>query len=98
MLSRVFGSPLCATVIVAILAAMVMGIRPIQPVEAADPPKTETLAAGFKSDVRPLLNRYCQQCHNEKRAEAEIDLNLFASLADVRKSPRIWQKVSKMLE
>src|SRR6478736_1840 len=95
---RMIGIRLVVVAIIFSLAAFVIGVRPTQPVEAADPPKTESLAADFKSDVRPLLNRYCHQCHNEKRAEAEIDLDLFASLTDVRKAPRIWQKVSKMLE
>ncbi len=42
--------------------------------------------------------RYCQSCHSGKHPEAEIDLKHFATLDDVRKSPRVWQKVLEMLD
>ncbi|HZZ80862.1 MAG TPA: DUF1592 domain-containing protein, partial [Gemmataceae bacterium] len=68
-----------------------------EPVQAQEP-KWDTLASAYKSDVQPLLVQYCQRCHSGKHPEADIDLKHFASLAEVRKAPRVWQKVLEMLE
>ncbi len=52
----------------------------------------------YPSDIQPLLRRFCHECHSEKLAEAEIDLTTFTTLADVRKHPKVWQKVGEMLD
>lgn len=52
----------------------------------------------YLKEVRPLFLRYCQSCHSGKQPEAEIDLKKFATLDDVRKAPRLWQKVLEMLD
>jgi hypothetical protein len=61
-------------------------------------PSAETVEASYTKEIRPLLQRHCSACHSEKRAEAEIDLDQFATYADVRRSPRTWQKVLEMLD
>jgi hypothetical protein len=68
-----------------------------EPVQAQEP-KWDTIAAAYKTDAQPLLVQYCQRCHSGKHPEAEIDLKHFATLDDVRKSPRVWQKVLEMLD
>jgi hypothetical protein len=67
------------------------------PVQAQEP-KWDMLASAYKSDVQPLLAQYCQRCHSGKNPEADIDLEQFASLQEVRKAPRVWQKVLEMLD
>ena len=64
----------------------------------AQEPAWDALGATYKSEIRPLLKQYCQRCHSGKQPEAEIDLEHFAALDAVRKSPRIWQKVLEMLD
>jgi hypothetical protein len=75
-----------------------IAFRPIhQPVQAQEPAWT-SIGVEYKKDIQPLLAKYCQRCHSGKQPEAEIDLTHFKSLEDVRKSPRVWQKVHEMLD
>lgn len=64
----------------------------------ADEPDANALEKAYAAEVRPLVIRYCRNCHSEKQAEAEIDLVSFATFAYVRKHPKTWQKVREMLE
>lgn len=66
--------------------------------EPAAPPDFQRLEQPFTGDVRALLTRYCDECHSGKRTEADVDLATFTSLADVRKQPKVWQKVAEMLD
>jgi hypothetical protein len=59
----------------------------------------EPLAAQYGEEVRPLLKRHCWRCHStSKRQEGDVDLERFATFAEVRGSPRTWQKVLEMLD
>ncbi len=51
----------------------------------------------YQSAIKPLLERYCQDCHSGKSAEAEVDLAAFQKSADVRKDLKTWLKVRRML-
>lgn len=51
----------------------------------------------FPTNVKPFIKTYCAECHHKDQAEADIDLTLFASLADVQKQPLVWEKVCEML-
>src|SRR5436190_6848267 len=65
---------------------------------AADEPELKSLETNFGSEVRPLLAGFCLKCHSGDRIEADIDLGLIKTWADVRKHPETWQKVAAMLE
>jgi hypothetical protein len=52
----------------------------------------------FATTVRPLVVKYCADCHTGKTAEADLDLSTFVTLADVKKAPRVWQKVGEMID
>ncbi len=52
----------------------------------------------FQTVVRPLLNRYCFECHSGEQPEAEIDLSVFATIADLRNQTKNWLKVREMLD
>ncbi len=56
------------------------------------------LADGYATKIRPLVVRYCQDCHAGDTTEADVDLGAFASLVEIRKHPQIWQKVGEMLD
>ena len=56
------------------------------------------LEKNYDETAAPLLHKYCHACHSEKLAEADVDLEAFKTLADVRKHPQIWVKVREMLE
>ena len=55
-------------------------------------------AATYVNDIRPIVSRHCEKCHSQELSEAEIDLTAFPSLAEIRKKPETWQKVSEILE
>lgn len=61
-------------------------------------PDAGRLEKAFRPDIHPLLVRYCHECHSEDRTEADVDLVPFGSWTDVRKHPRVWEKVGTMLE
>src|SRR5262245_7473743 len=65
---------------------------------AAAPQAQDRLAADYTNDVRPLLTKYCHRCHSDKLTEAEINLAKYATLNEVRRGTRTWQKVAEMLD
>jgi hypothetical protein len=65
---------------------------------AEDGPTFEDLARQFESDVGGLITTYCHDCHSGDEPEAEIDLESFHNLADVRQRLDVWLKVREMLE
>jgi hypothetical protein len=65
---------------------------------AADVSEFDGFEKTYVSDIRPLIIRDCQKCHSAKVMEAEIDLSIFNSMADIRRHPETWQKVGEMLD
>ncbi len=66
--------------------------------EAADQTVDERIANTFESDVRPILEQFCFECHAQDPTEADIDLAAFATAADVKQNVKVWLKVRGMLE
>lgn len=64
----------------------------------AQAPSFETLAPRYETQVRPLIERLCRECHSAEKQEGELDLTSFKTLADVRKGAKAWQKVLEMLD
>ncbi|HEV7280767.1 MAG TPA: DUF1592 domain-containing protein [Pirellulaceae bacterium] len=56
------------------------------------------LAEGYDGSIRPLLARYCLDCHDAASKEGELDLERYASLAELRSDPAPWQLVAQLLE
>lgn len=52
----------------------------------------------YVTEIRPIVVRVCQNCHSEKVMEAEIDLSIYSSMADIRKHTDVWQKVAEMVD
>ncbi|MGH7137978.1 MAG: DUF1587 domain-containing protein, partial [Pirellulales bacterium] len=65
---------------------------------AAEPESFDALADQYAQVTRPILTGYCTDCHSTADKEGELDLERFGSLADVRRAPRVWQKVAEMLD
>ena len=59
--------------------------------QAADPAKA------YRAEIRPLFDEFCFDCHSGEDAEAEIDLDSFRSVADIRRNTKVWLKVDEML-
>ena len=54
--------------------------------------------AEFAGDIRPLLERYCHDCHGNKRAKAEVNLEALGQAPDFFRDGRAWEKVRHMLQ
>lgn len=78
----------------AVAALACVGFMPV----GAQAPNWAALGDAYAKDVRPLVLKYCQRCHGSERQEADVNLEAFARLADVRKDARAWQKVLEMLD
>ena len=65
---------------------------------AQDPAALARLEQAYRPEVRPLLETYCFKCHCEGDAEGEVDLEAFATMEDIRRSPKVWLKVREMLD
>ena len=79
---------------IVILGLILLGVGSTQhPAPAADP-------AGdvYTKSVRPLVAKYCFECHQGNTAEADLDLSRFATHADVKKATKTWQKVGEMVD
>ncbi|MFO0941728.1 MAG: DUF1592 domain-containing protein [Pirellulales bacterium] len=48
----------------------------------------------FESQVVPLLQKYCAECHGKDLAEAEIDYSVFPNLSTARKDNGVWQRAA----
>lgn len=69
------------------------------PVARADArPDLEQAAAEYASTVKPLLSKYCLDCHATEVSEGDLDLERFANLGDVRKQIGVWLKVAEKLD
>jgi hypothetical protein len=55
------------------------------------------LDESYTSDVWPIIERYCHDCHSGESAEAALNLAAFSTHADAAKSPERWQKVAEMV-
>ncbi|MEY4132996.1 MAG: hypothetical protein RL592_1054, partial [Verrucomicrobiota bacterium] len=54
--------------------------------------------AGLRADdyadqVLPILKDSCLNCHSTKKQKGDVDLERFATLADIRRAPRVWESV-----
>ena len=61
--------------------------------DAADAIESDYVAA-----VRPLLERYCFECHARDVTEADIDLAAFKNVADIRPQVKPWLRVYEMID
>jgi len=64
---------------------------------AQDGRTSKQLDKAYQPTIRPLLARYCQECHEGDDAEAEVDLASFTDVARVRTDIRTWLRVREML-
>ena len=51
----------------------------------------------YSEEIRPLLKKYCYDCHAGETTEAEIDFDIFKISDDLRKQPKVWLKTRHIL-
>lgn len=79
----------CQSVLLVALGAMVLFVRPSEPVAAQ--PKAEP---AFKSDGVAFLKKHCLSCHSGEKPKADLRLDAFADDASVLKDRKTWQRVT----
>ncbi|HEV7223181.1 MAG TPA: DUF1587 domain-containing protein, partial [Pirellulales bacterium] len=81
------------------LGALVFGLRVAVDsfAQAAEIPIAQS-EASFAAEIRPLVARYCLDCHSEKEQKGELDLERFASVDRVRKDLKPWALLIEQLE
>ena len=47
----------------------------------------------FPNQIKPLLSRYCYNCHGEKKQKGDLSLQAFQDEAAVLANRKIWEKV-----
>ncbi len=52
----------------------------------------------YAEQIRPLLQKYCTSCHSSEKHKGGLNLDRFASIADIRKDAKSWQATLEMLE
>ena len=57
-----------------------------------------SLAQRYEASVRQVMERYCTDCHATDDPQGELDLERFATLAEVRRSPQSWLRVVELLD
>jgi hypothetical protein len=61
-------------------------------------PATADLSSAFSSQVRPLVQRYCIDCHSAKKHKGKVNLERFALVTDVAGDLETWHNVVEMLQ
>ena len=51
----------------------------------------------FHESVRPILKDHCNTCHSTEKQKGDLDLERFASVAEIKKQPAIWERVLEQL-
>src|SRR5579871_4407163 len=84
----------------AVLGVMMLaaGLLRQPPRTEAKEPDSATLAKQYSDEVRPLLQKYCLDCHSTKARKGSLDLERFATAAEVRKDLKPWQMLLEQVE
>src|SRR5262245_40991235 len=54
--------------------------------------------AEYATAVRPLLAKYCLECHSARAKKGGLDLERISSLEQVRKDLKPWQQLIEMVD
>ena len=67
---------------------------PAAPEAKVTPLTTRLIEQRYDNQVKPLLSKYCGDCHFDGADKGEVTLDRFASLASVQNDRVTWQKVA----
>ena len=51
----------------------------------------------YQKNIFPILEVYCLDCHSNDKAEADVNFDKFRTIQDIKKDPKVWIKVDRML-
>ena len=85
---RRFATRVCTSLIIAVSPWLATGEEPLS---------FETLGGQYDRQIRPLMDRFCVECHSTDLKEGELDLERFHTLVDLRQESGVWRNVLWML-
>src|SRR6185295_15557075 len=47
----------------------------------------------FQADVKPLLSRYCYECHGDEKKKGDLSLQIYQDETSVFKDQKVWETV-----
>ena len=98
MLSRLHRPVLAILRVTKTLCCLVLTVLAGAAIVVGDEPASfDTLAKEYERAVRPLLVRFCFECHSSDQKEGDVDLERFATLTEARRETKVWLKVIEML-
>jgi len=66
-------------------------------VSAVSAQTTETTAAQYEQNVRPLVSQFCLKCHSTEEHKGDLDLERFTTSSEVQKDSKVWERVVEQL-
>ena len=84
----------------AVVAAALSVLATVSPfaLVAADEGKSEPDGGAYLRQIRPLMQKYCNECHEGPEAKADIDLTRYKSAKDAIRDLDTWELVYDMVE
>jgi hypothetical protein len=80
-------------IVASLMVAAILGV----PSNGEDKPPTFGKNE-YGNDIRPLIQKYCLECHSTKVHKSGLDLERFATLEAVRKDLKPWPQVLELVE
>lgn len=83
-----------------------LGVNAAHSVRADDPKKSAAgaLEAALKSeplkfdaDIKPMLQKYCYDCHGEKKQRAGLNLQKFGNEQSILEGRKVWERAAAMV-
>jgi hypothetical protein len=67
------------------------------PAAAASPAPSSDSNLAFKDQIKPLLGKFCVECHGKEKQKAEINFETYKDVAEILADRNTWEKVRDML-
>ena len=61
-------------------------------------PKVAPAGNSFATDARPVVARYCFECHSTKAKKGSLDLERYTTVEQVRQDIKPWQQMIEQIE
>jgi hypothetical protein len=75
-----------------------MKLRSFHPILALVAATGAGMADDFARDVRPLVERYCTDCHNDRKSKGGVNLAKFTNSASLYRDPKLWETALRQVD
>lgn len=62
------------------------------------PPNVEKSQKQFESQIKPLITKYCLDCHTGEEAEAGLSLEKYTTRSSILKQREAWEKIVQRIQ